>query len=145
MNKFVFMGRLTRDPEIRFGGANNTCVAKFGLAVDRRFKRDGDATADFFNVTAFGKLGEFCENYLKKGTKVVMEGEIHNNNYTDKDGRQVYSFEFVASSIEFAESKAASSQNSNSYTPESRPSEPTESEGEFMTIADGIIDELPFA
>lgn len=144
MNKFVFMGRLTRDPEIRFGGVNNTCVAKFGLAVDRRFKREGEPTADFFNVTAFGRLGEFCEKYLKKGTKVVMEGEIRNDNYTDKEGRQVYGFTFVASSIEFAESKAASSQN-NSYAPENRPSEPTEAEGEFMSIADNIIDELPFA
>ena len=92
MNKIILMGRLTRDPEVRYGGASNTAIAKFSIAVDRRFKRDGEPTADFFNVTAFGKQGEFVEKYLHKGTKIVLDGEIRNDNYTNKEGQKVYGF-----------------------------------------------------
>ena len=105
MNKLILMGRLTKDPEIRYGGVNNTAVARFSIAVDRRFKRDGQPTADFFNCTAFGKLGEFVEKYLCKGTKIVLDGEIQNNNYQNKDGQTVYGFQVIVNSIEFAESK----------------------------------------
>ena len=88
MNKLIMMGRLCADPEVRYGGANNdTAVANFRIAVDRRFKRDGDPDADFFRITALGKQGEFAERYLKKGTKILLEGEIRNNNYTGKDGQ----------------------------------------------------------
>lgn len=139
MNKIILMGRLCRDPEVRYGGANNTAVGKFSLAVDRRFKREGQPEADFFNVTAFGKLGEFVEKYLKQGTKIVLEGEMQNNNYTNKDGQKVYGFQVVAGSIEFAESKAASERNNVNAQPAAQP----DSDG-FMQIDDSITEELPF-
>jgi single-strand DNA-binding protein len=124
----------------RYGGANNTCVAKFSLAVDRRFKRDGEPTADFFQITAFGKLGEFAEKYLTKGTKIVMSGSVQNNNYTNKDGQKVYGFAFVADSIEFAESKRVADENRQT-TPEPQ----TNDDDGFMSIPDDIAEELPFA
>lgn len=131
------MGRLTADPEIRYSSnENQTCVAKFNLAVDRRFKREGEATADFFQIVAFGKLGEFVDKYLQKGTKVVLDGELRNNNYTNKEGQKVYGFQIVANSIEFAESKRASQEN------QSRPAEP-DSNG-FMGVPDDIEESLPF-
>lgn len=108
MNKVIMMGRLTKDPEVRY--SNDKAVARFSLAVDRRFKRDGEPTADFFNVTAFGKLGEFVEKYLKKGTKILMEGEVQNDNYTNRDGQKVYGTRIIANSIEFAESKGEQKQ-----------------------------------
>lgn len=141
MNKIILMGRLCRDPEVRYGGANNTAIGKFSLAVDRRFKREGQPDADFFNVTAFGKLGEFVEKYLKQGTKIVVEGEMQNNNYENKEGQKVYGFQLIAGSIEFAESKAASERNSGGAAPQPTPA--TDSDG-FMSIPDGIEEELPF-
>lgn len=111
MNKCIFMGRLTKDPEVRYGGQNNTCIASFSLAVDRRFKRDGQPDADFFDFTAFGKTGEFVEKYLHKGTKVVVDSEAQNNNYEDKNGNKQYRIRYMVNSIEFAESKKAAQQN----------------------------------
>ena len=140
MNKLIIMGRLCDDPEVRYGGANNTAVANFRIAVDRRFKRDGEPDADFFLITALGKQGEFAEKYLRKGTKILMEGEIRNNNYTNKDGVMVYQNQIVATSIEFAESKSSQS-NNNDYQPQ--PS-PQDNDG-FMNITDGIPEELPFS
>jgi single-strand DNA-binding protein len=140
MNKIILMGRLCRDPEVRYGGANNTAIGKFSLAVDRRFKREGQPDADFFNVTAFGKLGEFTEKYLKQGTKIVVEGEMQNNNYTNKEGQKVYGFQVVASSIEFAESKAASQNNGGG----NQPAAPATDNDGFMSIPDTIEEELPF-
>ena len=161
MNRVILMGRLTRDPETRYGGANNTAIAKFSLAVDRRYKREGQPTADFFNCTAFGKLGEFVEKYLHKGTKIVLEGEIQNNNYTNKDGQQVYGVQIVASNIEFAESKAASQQSGGQGgQPQARQqgivNDPIIAQGGFtaapptdngfLDIPDGIDDDdIPFA
>ena len=139
MNKLIMIGRLCADPEVRYGGANNTAVANFRLAVDRRFKRDGEPDADFFLITALGKQGEFAEKYLRKGTKILMEGEIRNNNYTNKDGVMVYQNQIIATSIEFAESKSSQS-NNNDYQPQ--PS-PQDNDG-FMNIPDGIEEELPF-
>ena len=139
MNKVILMGRLCADPEVRYGGANNTAVANFRLAVDRRFKRDGEPDVDFFLITALGKQGEFAEKYLRKGTKILMEGEIRNNNYTNKDGVMVYQNQIIATSIEFAESKSSQS-NNNDYHPQ--PS-PQDNDG-FMNIPDGIEEELPF-
>ena len=139
MNKLIVMGRLCADPEVRYGGANNTAVANFRLAVDRRFKREGEPDADFFLITALGKQGEFAEKYLRKGTKILLEGEIRNNNYTNKDGVMVYQNQIVATSIEFAESKSSQS-NNNDYQPQ--PS-PQDNDG-FMNIPDGIEEELPF-
>lgn len=145
MNKVILMGRLTRDPEVRYGGASNTAIAKFSLAVDRRFKRDGEPTADFFNVTAFGKQGEFVEKYLHKGTKIVLDGEIRNDNYTNKEGQKVYGFQIIANSIEFAESKNASQSFGGGMGSNVPASEPTSNVGDdFMNNPGGIEEDLPF-
>ena len=109
MNKIMLMGRLTRDPEVRYAGQDNSvCIARFSLAVDRRRRAGEAAETDFFNCTAFGKLGEFAERYLKKGTKIVLTGRMQQDNYTNREGQKVYSWQVIAEEIEFAESKAAS-------------------------------------
>ena len=143
MNKVILMGRLTRDPEVRYSqGEGQMAIARFSLAVDRRFKRQGDTvTADFFNCTAFGKTGEFVEKYLRKGIKVVIEGELQNNNYEDKNGTKHYSVQIIVNQIEFAESK--SSQANSNDTAELEANAPAD-DG-FMNIPDGIDEELPFA
>lgn len=142
MNKLIMMGRLVADPEVRYGGANNTAVANFRIAVDRRFKRDGEPDADFFRITALGKQGEFAEKYLRKGTKILLEGEIRNNNYTNKDGNMVYQDQIIANSIEFAESKSAQAGNAG-YVPEMPAPNASAGDG-FMNIPDGVDEELPF-
>ncbi len=114
MNKVILMGRLTKDPEVRTG---NTTVARFTLAVDRRFKNDGDQTADFINCVAFGKTAEFLEKYGRKGTKFVVEGHIQTGSY-DKDGKKIYTTDVVVESVEFAESKNGNANNSD-FTPAS--------------------------
>lgn len=139
MNKLILMGRLTRDPEIRYGGSTNTCIARFSLAVDRRFKKDGGPTADFFNCTAFSRLGEFVEKYLCKGTKIVLDGEIQNNNYQNKDGQMVYGFQVIANSIEFAESKKAAEERQE----ESTRQQDIGADG-FAPVPDEMQEELPF-
>lgn len=132
MNQVNFMGRLCADPEIRYtSGENATCVANFRIAVDKRFKNKNDSnapTADFFRITAFGKLGEFAEKYLRQGTKIVMTGRIENNNYTDANGNKVFSDQIIAENIEFAESKKAAESNSANTAP-SAPPAPTEDYG----------------
>ena len=146
MNKVILMGRLTRDPEVRYSqGSNATAVARFSIAVDRRFKREGEPDADFFNCTCFGKQAEFVERYLRKGTKVVVAGRIQNDNYTNKDGQMVYSVRVMVDEIEFAESKNASSGNEGGYTGGNynRPAPSGAGDG-FMNIPDGIDEELPF-
>ena len=144
MNKVILMGRLTRDPEVRYSqGDASTAVARFTLAVDRRFKRDGDEqTADFINCVAFGRTGEFLERYGRKGTKFVVEGRIQTGSYTNKDGQRVYTTDVVVEQVEFAESKASS--DNSGYVPADRPS-PSGAAGDgFMNIPDGIDEELPF-
>lgn len=143
MNKIFLMGRLTRDPEVRYGGQTNTAIARFSIAVDRRFKREGQPDTDFFNCTAFGKLGEFTERYLKKGTKIVLEGELQNDNYTNKDGQMVYSMRIIANSIEFAESKR-SQEGSSSFAGDMPAGGGGDLGDDFMSIPDGIEEELPF-
>ena len=132
MNQVNFMGRLCADPEIRYtSGENATCVANFRIAVDKRFKNKNDSdapTADFFRITAFGKLGEFAEKYLHQGTKIVMTGRIENNNYTDANGNKVFSDQIIAENIEFAESKKAAESNGANTAP-SAPPAPTEDYG----------------
>ena len=130
MNKVILLGRLTRDPEVRYGN-NGTAVAHYSLAVQRRFKREGQPEADFFNCVSFGKQGEFVEKYLKKGTKILLEGEIQQNNYTNKDGQEVRTYQIITSSIEFAESKGDGSAASS------------ESESDFINVPDDT-DNLPF-
>lgn len=139
MNKAIMMGRLARDTEIRYStGANATAIANFSIAVDRRFKRENEPDADFFNCTAFGKQAEFCEKYLTKGTKVVVVGRVQNDTYTNKEGQKVYNVRIMVEEIEFAESK-----KSGESAGGARPSANVEKDG-FMNIPDGIDDELPF-
>lgn len=156
MNKVILMGRLTREPEIRYStGDNSMAIARFSLAVDRRFKRQNDqADADFFNCTAFGKLAEFVEKYLHQGSKILLMGRIQNDNYTNRDGQKVYSVQVIAEEIEFAESKAASAAGSGSRPGSSyqapaggRPSPAQASPvgDDFMNIPESVDDEeLPF-
>ena len=149
MNKVIMMGRLTRDPEVRYSqGANQTAVGKFSLAVDRRFKRDGQPDADFFNCTAFGRQAEFVEKYLKKGTKVVISGSIQNDNYTDKDGNQRYSVQIICDDIEFAESKNASGAGQDfqgsSFSGSPKTAVTADIGDGFMNSPTGVEDELPF-
>ena len=147
MNKVILMGRLTRDPEVRYSqGDSQMAIARFSLAVDRRFKRQGDTvTADFFNCTAFGKQGEFVEKYLKQGTKIVVTGRIQNDNYTNKEGQKVYSVQNIVEEIEFAESKnAAGGGSSFQNAPAGGNQEPMMPEDGFMNIPDGIDNTLPF-
>jgi single-strand DNA-binding protein len=134
------MGRLTRDPEIKYTqGGNSMAIARYTLAVDRRFKRDGEPTADFINCVAFGKAAEFTEKYFRQGLKVVVTGRIQTGSYTNKDGQKVYTTDVVVEEQEFAESKATSQQNQR------KPSGPAPDNSDgFMNIPDGIDEELPF-
>lgn len=149
MNKVVLMGRLVRDPDIRYSnGENATAVARFNLAVDRRFKRDGEQNADFISCISFGKNAEFAEKYLKKGIKLVVTGHIQTGSYTNRDGNKVYTTDVVVEEQEFAESKKASEANSGSgqFNQNSRQSMSTPEPGSdgFMDISDGIDEELLF-
>ncbi len=149
MNKAILMGRLTRDPEVRYSqGENSTAVARFTLAVDRRFKRAGDTQdADFIGCVAFGKQAEFVEKYFKQGMKMVAVGRIQTGSYTNKDGQKVYTTDVVAEEIEFAESKGNNGDSGfqqGGFQKEFRP-EPSSAMGDgFMNIPDGIDEELPF-
>lgn len=156
MNKVILMGRLTRDPDIRYSqGANSMAVARYTLAVDRRFKRDSsEQSADFISCVSFGKLAEFFEKYVKQGTKMLVEGRIQTGSYTNRDGQKVYTTDVVVENAEFAESKSSASQRTSySQTPaapapqQAAPAPQAAqaaSEG-FMDITDGLEDEgLPF-
>lgn len=146
MNKVILMGRLTRDPEVRYSqGENAMAIARFSIAVDRRRQNNADGqTADFINIVAFGRLGEFAEKYLHKGTKVALSGRIQTGSYTNKDGVKVYTTDIIAEDIEFAESKNSSG-GDGGYTggQSSRPAPASAGDG-FMNIPDGIDEELPF-
>lgn len=108
------MGRLTRDPEVRYSqGDNATAIARFTLAVDRRIKRDNEASVDYINCVSFGRSAEFAEKYFHKGTKIVIVGRIQTGSYTNKDGQKVYATDIVIEEQDFAESKAASQQNNS--------------------------------
>ena len=147
MNKVILMGRLTRDPEVRYSqGDTPLAIARYSLAVDRRGNRNSQdgQTADFINCVAFGKAGEFAEKYFRKGTKILITGRIQTGSYTNKDGVKVYTTDVVVEDQEFAESKSSSEQsnNGNSSQPQSMEAFPT-GDG-FMNIPDGIDEELPF-
>lgn len=106
MNKIILMGRLTKDPEIRYSqGENSLAIARFTLAVDRKFKRQGEAEADFISCIAFGKNAEHAERYFKQGLKIAITGRVQTGNYTSKEGNKVYYTEVVIEETEFAESK----------------------------------------
>lgn len=138
MNKIILMGRLTKDPDVRYSqGEKSMAIARYTLAVERKFKRDGEANADFINCIAFGKNGEFAEKYLHKGIKIAVVGRIQTGSYTNKDGNKVYTTDVVVEEHEFAESKNAS----QSERPQPMPQ--TDSD-DWMNIPDGIDEELPF-
>ena len=132
MNKWIGTGRLCNDVETRYSG--ETCIARYRLAVDRRFKREGEADADFIPCVAFGKAGEFAEKYFSKGMKVAVEGRIQTGSYTNKDGQTVYTTDIVIESQEFCESKSS---GTNNAAPQ------TDANG-FMNIPSSLEEELPF-
>ena len=137
MNKVILIGRIVRDPEVRYGGANNTvAVARYTLAVDRKYKKDGEQTADFINCVAFGKLAEFAEKYLKKGIKIAVAGRIQTGSYKNKDGNTVYTTDVVVEEQEFCESKSNNQQNAQGNNQQSNDG--------FMNIPDDVDNELPF-
>ena len=134
MNSVQLIGRLTRDPEVRYtdGGVS---IARFSLAVERRFKQENGADADFINIVSFGKTAEFIEKYFHKGMKVALNGRIQTGSYTDKDGKKVYTTDVIAENVEFCESKGNSTNNESSAPKQ---------DGDFMNVPDGIDEELPF-
>lgn len=132
MNKVIMMCRLTKDPEI-VNTTSGTTIARYNIAVDRKFKREGDPDADFFQCTSFGKQAEFVEKYLTKGIKVVITGRVQNNNYTDKNGQKVYGTVILVEEIEFAESKKTGSENKEA------------SSDDFINVPEGLVEELPFS
>ena len=150
MNKVILMGRLVRDPEVRYSqGAEPLAVARYTLAVNRRFKRQGEQDADFIGCVAFGKSAEFAERYLHKGTKIVATGRIQTGSYVNKDGVKVYTTDVVVEDQEFAESKNSAASNDGGYngggynSAPARPQPAAATDG-FMNIPDGIDEELPF-
>lgn len=153
MNKVILMGRLTRDPEVRYStGEKPTAVARYTLAVDRRFNRDGEQTADFISCVAFGRNGEFAEKYLRQGTKILVTGHIQTGSYVNKDGQKVYTTDVIVDEHEFAESKSQSSAPATPAGNTAAPADPiaptasapvTANDG-FMNIPDGIEDDIPF-
>ena len=148
MNKVILMGRLTRDPEVRYSqGANSLAIARYTLAVDRRFRREGEATADFISCVAFGKQAEFAERYLRQGVKIAVTGRIQTGSYTNRDGQKVYTTEVVVEEHEFAESKGSADVNrgNNGFQAAAPAPAPAFDAGDgFMNIPDGIDEELPF-
>ena len=135
MNKVILIGRLTSDPEVRYSQQNDTAIARYTLAVDRMFKRDGESQADFIRCVAFGKPAEFAENYLHKGIKIAVTGRIQTGSYMNRDGQKVYTTDVVAESQEFCERK------SDSPAPSAQPSYDPD---RFMDIPEGIDEGLPF-
>ena len=147
MNKVILLGRLTRDPEVRYSQVENAiAIARYTLAIDRRGSRNNNGdqqTADFISCVAFGKAGEFAEKYFRKGTKIAITGRIQTGSYTNKDGVKVYTTDVIVEEQEFAESKSSSSGNGNSDSGNGYRPEPSYSDG-FINIPDGIDEELPF-
>ena len=135
MNKFQFLGRLTRDPESRVLPNSNTPVTTFSLAVNRRFTdANGERKTDFFNLTAFGKLADFCAKYYRKGQQVLVEGRIQNRSWEDQNGQKRYATDFIVENAYFADSRR------DQYTSDGVPS--SSMDGEFITVDD--TDDLPF-
>lgn len=138
MNKVILMGRLIRDPDVRYSqGEKQMAVARYTLAVNRRFKKDGNPDADFINCVAFGRAGEFAEKYFHQGLKIVISGRIQTGSYTNKDGQKVYTTDVIIEEQDFAESKASAQRQQQA------PAGKTDEDG-FMNIPDGL-EELPFS
>ena len=146
MNKVILLGRLARDPETRYGGANDSmAVCRYTLAVDKKFKKDGEATADFINCISFGKIAEFAEKYFTKGLRVAVSGRIQTGSYTNRDGQKIYTTDVVVEEHEIAQSRSeASNQQESNLQPEISPYGEDKDNG-FMNVPDGIDDELPFS
>ena len=139
MNKVILMGRLTKDPEVRYSaGENALAIARYTLAVDRRFRRDGEASADFIQCVSFGRTAEFAEKYFRQGLKIAVTGRIQTGSYTNRDGQKVYTTDVMIEEQEFAESKAVA------QTTQQDPAPMTREDG-FMEIPDGLEEELPFS
>ena len=136
MNKVILMGRLTRDPEVRYSqGAEPMAIARYTLAIDRKYKNNSDVTADFISCVSFGKTAEFAEKYFKQGTKIAISGRLQTGSYTNKDGNRVYTTDVVVEEQEFAESKNASR--------DEEPTQTADANG-FMNIPDSVAEQLPF-
>ena len=152
MNKVILVGRLTRDPEVRYSqGENTMAIARYTIAVNRRFKREGDPEADFIRCVVFGRAAEFAEKYFRQGLRIAISGRIQTGSYTNKDGVRVYTTEVIVEEQEFAESRAESEANRDSFQYNNAPasqapaSAPSMDAGDgFMNIPDGIDEELPF-
>ena len=146
MNKVILLGRLVREPETRYGGANDSmAVCRYTLAVDKKFKKDGEATADFINCISFGKIAEFAEKYFTKGLRVAGSGRIQTGSYTNRDGQKIYTTDVVVEEHEIAQSRSeASNQKESNLQPEISPYGEDKDNG-FMNVPDGIDDELPFS
>lgn len=145
MNNVSLVGRLVRDPEVRYGQNESVSVAKFSLAVERRFKRDGEPTVDFINCTVFGKSAEFTEKYFRKGMRVAITGRIQTGGYKNKDGQTVFTTEIIVESQEIAQSKSESNESSTANNAEAGKSPYGSSGDDFMSIPEGSEDELPFS
>ena len=148
MNKVILLGNLTRDPEIRYTQSENSlAIARFSIAVNRRFARQGDTDVDFFNCTAFGRQAEFVEKYFKQGSRMLLSGRVQNDNYTNKNGERVYSVQIIAEEIEFAERKSTADANASASQGGfggGAPEPNAAASDDFMNIPDGIEDGLPF-
>ena len=142
MNKVILNGRLTRDPEIRYGG-NNTCVAKYTLAVSRTYRKEGEPSADFINCTAFGTKAEFAEKYFRQGVKIAIVGRWQTGSYTNKNGQKVYTNDCIVESQEFDQTRSERQAEEQNTQPAPVPT-PSNYDG-FMNVPDGIDDELPFS
>ena len=140
MNKVVLVGRLTRDPEVRYSQGDHATA----VAVDRRFKRDGEPTADFIPCVVFGRSAEFAEKYFRQGMRVSISGRIQTGSYTNKDGVKGYTTEVIVEEQEFAESRAESDANRANFQHQAAPVPSADAGDDFTNIADGIDEELPF-
>lgn len=140
MNKVILMGRLTRDPEVRYSqGADSMAIARYTLAVDRRgARKDGEANADFINIVAFGKAGEFAEKYFRQGMRVLVSGRIQTGSYVNKDGQKVYTTDVIVEDQEFADGKQ------DNGTQQKLPQRNTRMDNGFVDIPDGSEDAMPF-
>ena len=146
MNKVILIGRLTRDPEMRnSNGESNTAIARYTLAVDRRYKREGEAGADFISCVAFGRSAEFAEKYFHQGLKVVVTGRIQTGSYTNRDGNKVYTTDVVVEDQEFVEMRMAAAQRNREESSQERPEPMPVDENGFMTLPEDLNEELPFA
>lgn len=141
MNKFLATGRLGQDPEVRYGNDGGNAVARFSLAID---KMDKDHTTGFINCVSFGKQAEFVEKYFRKGMKIEFEGHVSPGSYTNKDGAKVYTFDFVAERVGFAESKGDGQKSEGQSRQTSNTPAPAPEDDGFMDIPDGIDENLPF-